>query len=119
MSTTQAQPQATQQEKVAAVQNALFNEVYLPAFVQRYNEKAAQVGFPPIRTQGELDHALNLTAYIEMQKQAEISPLTKAAQALDHMAAEQGAPSQASHQYAQQAAQNPAVLEALKALASN
>jgi len=57
-------------DKAAQFQDKVFREIYIPTLVQRYNEKVASVGLPPISTEAELVDALKMVELIESTKQA-------------------------------------------------
>lgn len=75
-------------EKLAAAQDTLVREIFVPAFVSLYNEKIAQAGMVShsIRTEDDLNKAMSIADYI-MKKEAEVtaaqgSPFAKAASAI-------------------------------------
>lgn len=80
------------QEKLAAAQDVMVREVFVPAFVTLYNEKIAKAGLGKthsIRTEDDLRTAMGLADNI-MQKEAQArvaqgSPFAKAAQALSKL----------------------------------
>jgi len=79
MSDTLTEKQATD------VQNHMFSNVYLPAFVHNFNQKAASVGLPPIQTEQQLEEALQIASMLEQQKHASATtnhPVTKVANAM-------------------------------------
>lgn len=47
-------------DKTAQLTQALLHNLYIPAFVSTYNEKAAALNLPPISDQATLDQALQL-----------------------------------------------------------
>ena len=74
-----------QDNRAEAVQSHMFQNVYLPAFVNQFNTKAAAAGIPPIQTEQQLEEALNISAMLEYKKQANAvnnHPLSKVANAL-------------------------------------
>lgn len=109
------------EQKVAEVQQKLFQDVYIPAFVQLFNKKAEAAGMTKISSAQELEQALNLTAFIESQREQQGSSIMKAAGALQQVAQQnpqnqQQTKEAAARQFAQAVAQNPELLEQLKKL---
>lgn len=82
------------QEKLAQLQQDIYNDISIPAFVQRYNEKAASVGAEPICTEDDLAGALQLVEFIEEKRAAEGSSFQKLATELT------GAPAPTSDDHA-------------------
>lgn len=58
------------QDKVAAFQQKVFNELYLPAVIHTYNTKAASIGLPGIQSEQDLTQALGMIELIQNAKQA-------------------------------------------------
>lgn len=58
------------QDKVAAFQQKIVDEIYLPAIVHTYNTKAASLGLPGIKTEQDLRNALGMIELIQNTKQA-------------------------------------------------
>lgn len=104
-------------EKVAAAQDTLFAEVYLPAFVELFNKKAEATGITKIANEADLETALGLAAQFEQIKAAnpqaqQQSDLQKAAAAFTGRTQASRAP----EQFAKQASQNENVRKAFASL---
>jgi len=106
-----------QAEKVAQAQDKMFEEVYLPAFVEQYQIKAAAAGLPALQSVEELEQALNLVAVMET-KQAEeaqvANPLTKAAQAVFNQTQTSQESDERAIQFAKAASENEGLITAIK-----
>lgn len=70
---------AIDQNKVAQLQHVVFEELYVPAVIETFNEKAAQVGLKPIDTQERLVQALDTIGVI----QAELAKVAAASDPLE------------------------------------
>mgnify|MGYP001561094924 CR=1 FL=1 len=53
------------EEKVAAAQQTLFSKVYVPALVDSFNKKAAAVGIAGIKTEADLQQAIELIGIVK------------------------------------------------------
>lgn len=110
-------------EKIAQeIQNKLFSEVYVPALVTEYNEKAASAGLDPIKTEEDLQQALGIVEFIHQKgasrsqtKQA--SAFSKAASVINGQPQQQKDVRQERASYiAKAAASDPELIASLKKL---
>lgn len=113
-----------QLEKVAKFQDTMFEQVYVPALVMQYNEKAAAAGLDPISSEDDLNTALDLVAAIESHEmyqgsQKQASSLVKTAQTLSGASRHPQAQNQeVLAKVAQAAAESEEVVQAVKSLLS-
>lgn len=57
-------PKMTEQEKIAAVHDAMYQEVFVPEFVATFNKLASDAGVALIRTEADLDRMLKVADVI-------------------------------------------------------
>ena len=103
----------------------LLQEVYIPAIVTEYNEKAAAAGLDPIKDQDDLNNALNVVRFIHEKgasrtNQKQASAFSKAASVINpHQDTQLNNQQERAAHIAKQAAADPELTGTLKKLVAS